>query len=57
MKKFYDEIESAYFPNFDLFKDVYRRVTNVEHNFLLIDNDPKDDDLKIRQNFNELIKI
>ena len=57
VKQFYDEIASAYFPNFELFKDVYRRVTNVEHNFLLIDNDPKDDDLKIRQNFNELIKI
>ena len=38
-------------------KNVYRRVTNVEHNFLLIDNDPKDENLKIRQNFNELIKI
>ena len=57
MKQFYDEIASVYFPNFDLFKDVYRRVTNVEHNFLLVDNDSKDEDLKIRQNFNELIKI
>ena len=56
-KHFYDEITSAYFPNFELFKDVYRRVTNVEHYFLLIDNDPKDENLKIRQNFNELIKI
>ena len=57
MKQFYDEIASAYFPNFELFKDVYRRVTNIEHNFLLIDNDPKDENLKIRQKFNELIKI
>ena len=57
VKQFYDEIASAYFPNFELFKDVYRRVTNIEHNFLLIDNDPKDENLKIRQNFNELIKI
>ena len=57
VKQFYDEIASAYFPNFDLFKNVYRRVTNVEHNFLLIDNEPKDKNLKIRQNFNELIKI
>ena len=57
VKQFYDEIASAYFPNFDLFKNVYRRVTNVEHNFLLIDNEPKDENLKIRQNFNELIKI
>ena len=57
MKQFYDEIASAYFPNFELFTEVYRRVTNVEHNFLLIDNDAKDDNLKIRQNFNELIKI
>ena len=32
----------------------YRRVTNVEYNFLLIDNDPKDENLKIRQNFNEV---
>ena len=57
VKQFYDEIANEYFPNFDLFKDVYRRVTDVDHNFLLINNDPKDEDLKIRQNFNELIKI
>ena len=57
MKQFYDEIASAYFPNFELFKDVYRRVTNIDYNFLLIDNDLKDGDLEIRQNFNELIKI
>ncbi len=57
VKQFYDEIASAYFPDFDLFKKIYRRVTNVEHNFLLIDNDPKDENLKTRQNFNELIKI
>ena len=57
MRQFYDEIASAYFPNFDLFKDVHSRVTNVDHNFLLIDNDNKDEDLKIRQHFNELIKI
>ena len=57
VKQFYDEIASAYFPDFDLFKKIYRKVTNIEHNFLLIDNDPKDENLKIRQNFNELIKI
>ena len=57
VKQFYDEIASAYFPDFDLFKNVYRRVTNIEHNFLLIDNDAKDENLKIRQNFSELIKI
>ena len=45
------------FSDFDLFKNVYRRVTKVNHNFLLIDNNAKDENLKIRQNFNELIKI
>ena len=46
VKQFYDEIASAYFPNFELFKAVYRRVTNVDHNFLLIDNDTKNEELK-----------
>lgn len=55
IKQFYDEIASSYFESFDHFKDVYKRVTNEPHTFLLIDNDPKNHNLRVRKNFDELI--
>ena len=55
IKQFYDEIASSYFNSFDHFKSIYRSITNVQHNFILIDNDPKHDILKVRKNFDELI--
>jgi len=57
VRQFYDEIASAYFDSFDQFRELYRDITNVQHNFILIDNDPKNENLKVRRNFDELIII
>ena len=57
IKQFYDEIASAYFESFEKFKQIYRSITNIDHNFILIDNDPKNNKLKVRKNFNEIINI
>ena len=55
IRQLYDEIASSYFNSFDHFKYVYQSITNIQHNFLLIDNDPKNDKLRVRQNFDILI--
>ena len=57
IKHFYDEVANSYFTSFYDFLNIYRNITNVPHNFILIDGDPKSDDLKIRKNFNGLIHI
>ena len=57
IEQFYREIASSYFSNLDDFRTLYKKVTNVPHNFLLVDNDPKNDNLRVRQNFNELIML
>ena len=45
------------FSSFDEFKQLYQQITNEPHNFMLIDNDPIDDKLAIRKNFDNIIKI
>ena len=55
---FYEEIANTYFENFKQFSKLYKMVvTSGKNNFLLIDMDPKNEELSIRKNFNEIIKI
>ena len=55
MKIFYDEIANNFFNSFDEFKYVFINITSEPHNFLCIDQDPKNDNLKIRSGFNGII--
>lgn len=57
IRQFYDEIASSYFESFEHFRNVYQNITNVQHNFILIDNEPKHDQLRVRKNFDELIML
>lgn len=57
MKTFYDEIANNFFNDFDEFKEIFQHITNEPHNFLLIDQDPKNDKLKLRSGFNGIINI
>ena len=55
IQSFYDEIGNSYFSNYDEFKNLFQNITKHQYNFMLIDTDPKDDDLTIRSGFNRKI--
>ena len=57
MQNFYKEIGSSIFSSFDEFKELYKEITNTPHNFMLVDNDPLNDKLAIRKNFDNIISI
>ena len=57
IENFYKEIVSSLFSSFDEFKHLYQQITNEPHNFMLIDNDPLNDKLAIRKNFDNIIKL
>ena len=57
IENFYKEISSTLFSSFDEFKHSYQQITNEPHNFMLIDNDPLNDKLAIRKNFDNIIKL
>ena len=57
IENFYKEIASSLFSSFDEFKHLYQQITNEPHNFMFIDNDPLNDKLAIRKNFDNIIKL
>ena len=57
IENFYKEIASSLFSSFDEFKHLYQQITNEPYNFMLIDNDPLNDKLAIRKNFDNIIKL
>lgn len=57
IQNFYKEIGNQYFKSFKDFLNIYRTITNKPNTFMLIDTDPINDELTIRENFNKIIKI
>ena len=58
IKEIYKEVLSDTIDNEEEFIRIFKQITDEnKHNFLLIDKEPRDEKLKLRKNFNEIILL